>query len=115
MVTRLAPFVVSRATLALRCGGDAELARVTASDARNDSETPPERKLHDQFVASSRTTRCPMSAESNFNYSDYLRHMSNISRIAFLTWVAFVVASYIYIWRPLTRYKQTREYFLGRP
>jgi len=45
----------------------------------------------------------------------FLWHLTVLALGTFLTWVAFVIASYVYIWRPLTRYKQTREYFLGRP
>jgi hypothetical protein len=45
----------------------------------------------------------------------FLWHLTVLAFVTFLTWIAFAIASYFHIWRPLTRFKQTRNYFLGRP
>ena len=45
----------------------------------------------------------------------FLWQMTVLASVTLLTWIAFAIASYVHIWRPLTRFKQTRNYFLGRP
>ena len=45
----------------------------------------------------------------------FLWQMTVLASVTLLTWIAFAIASYVYIWHPLTRFKQTRNYFLGRP
>jgi hypothetical protein len=45
----------------------------------------------------------------------FLWKMTVLASVTLLTWIAFAIASYVYLWRPLTRFKQTRDYFLGRP
>lgn len=45
----------------------------------------------------------------------FLWQLSVLGSVTLLTWIAFAIASFVYIWRPLTRFKQTRNYFLRRP
>jgi hypothetical protein len=43
----------------------------------------------------------------------FLWQLTALAFITLLTWIAFAAASLVYIWRPLTRFTQTRKYFLG--
>ena len=45
----------------------------------------------------------------------FLWQMTVLASATLVTWIAFAIISYVYIWRPLIRFKQTRNYFLGRP
>ena len=45
----------------------------------------------------------------------FLWHLPVLASVTLLTWMGFAIASVVYIWRPLTRFTQTRKYFLGLP
>jgi hypothetical protein len=45
----------------------------------------------------------------------FLWQLMVLASVTLLTWMAFAITSYVYLWRPLTRFKQTRNYLLGRP
>jgi hypothetical protein len=43
----------------------------------------------------------------------FLWELPILGGAAFLTWTAFAAASFVYIWKPLKNFKQTRDYYHG--